>query len=187
MPRSHRFIAMAALLVPALSACSSGPAPPAVLAGLQAPCPRIAILADGADLTRFRDGGQRDLTAMVVDAKIAGFDAICDFVGRDRTALGIRVTPRFEAERGPAAEGRIIDLPWFAVLSDAGDQTLLDRQSFTTRMNFPANVPRGVVSGPTARLSLPLGESVRPAEFAVRISFQLTPEQLAQNRARGPR
>ena len=184
MAKSLRHTAILGALL-ALGACSSTPSGP--LGSAQAPCPRIAILADGADLTAFQAGGPRDLTAMVLDARITGFDATCDYSGRDRRALDIRITPRFEAERGPAAQGRAAELPWFVALSDIGDTTLIDRQAFTTRLTFPTNVPRLVGPGATARVSLPLAEGVRAVDYAIRISFQLSPEQLAQNRARGPR
>ncbi|MGK7863551.1 hypothetical protein [Falsiroseomonas sp. E2-1-a4] len=153
----------------------------------QAPCPRIVILADGADLTRFRGGASGDLTALMADARIAGFQANCDFAGRDRRALTVRVTPRFEVERGPAAEGRVLDLPWFVALTDAGDATMLDRQAFTSRVTFGPNVVRNTIQGQTARLTVPLGQGARAVDYTVRVSLQLTPEELALNRARGPR
>lgn len=168
-----------------LSGCgmfSSGPAAPSG----SAPCPRVAILADGADLTRFRAGAARDLTAQTLDARIAGFQVRCDYTGSDRRALEIRLTPRFEAERGPAAEGRTADLPWFAALSDAEDTTLIARVAETTRVSFPPNVQRAEATGRPVRVTLPLGER-RAAEHVLRVSFQLTPEELALNRQRGPR
>jgi len=175
----------AALLLGALAGCGGGSSNP--VGALQAPCPRIAILGDGADLTRFRAGAERDLTAMVVDARVSGFEARCDFVGSDRRALDVRVTPGFDAERGPGSDGRVVDLRWFAALTDPGDTVVLDRQSFTTRVTFPINVQRASVTGGTARFSIPLSPGVRVADFTVRVSFQLTPEELALNRARGPR
>lgn len=157
------------------------------LAAERAPCPRIVILGDGADLTRFRPGGDRDLTAMVVDARIEGFNAQCDYASRDRSALTVRVTPRFEAERGPAAEGRTADLPWFVALTDPGDAAVLDRQSFTARATFPPNVPRTAVIGQPTRMTVPLPAGARAQDYTIRLSFQLSPEELARNRARGPR
>jgi hypothetical protein len=168
----------------ALAACGSSSEP---AAGSQAPCPRIAILADGADLTRFRSGAARDLTAMQVDARIAGFDARCDYASRDRRALDVRITPRFAAERGPAFEGRAADLPWFVAMTDAADSTLLERVAATTRVTFPANVLTATTNAQPVRLTVPIGGEVRARDYILRISFQLTPEELALNRARGPR
>jgi hypothetical protein len=166
-----------------LAACGGGPAPGTA----QAPCPRIAILADGADLTRFRPGAPRDLTAMVVDARITGFDARCDFTGRGANAVEVRIVPRFEAERGPAAEGRGAELPWVVVLSDPADQETLARVAGTTAVTFPPNVARTLATGRPAVLTIPATGEARIAAYPVRIAFQLTQEEFAFNRQRGPR
>jgi len=153
--------------------------------GGTASCPRVAILADGADLTRYRPGAPPDLTQMVLDARIAGFEARCDTTGGGRT-LEVRITPRFEAERGPAATVRTAELGWFAAVTDASDN-VLDRVSGRTQVSFPANQTRAAATGPAAVLELPLAGGRRAADYVVRLSFQLTPEELAQNRRRGPR
>jgi hypothetical protein len=180
----------AALALPVvLAACggSGGSTTGNILTAGQAACPRITILADGADLTQYQAGAPADLTTMVVDARIAGFDATCDYASRDRRALDVRVTPRFQLERGPASGGRALEVPWFVALSDASDAEVLDRQAFTTRAALAANLPRATTTGQTARLRLPIGDGVSASNYVVRLSFQLTPDQLAQNRARGPR
>ncbi|WP_270935596.1 hypothetical protein [Falsiroseomonas oryzae] len=168
-----------ALLV---AACGSGPAP-----GSTAPCPRIAILAEGADITRFRQGAPRDLTAQVVDVRISGFEATCDFIGRDTRRLAIRVTPRFDAELGPAAQGRTVDLPWFVALTNPEDTAELARRDGIARMVFPPNVQRTTFVARPEQLTLTVEEGRRAAEYLVRVSLQLTPDELAQNRQRGPR
>ncbi|MGG5823688.1 hypothetical protein [Falsiroseomonas sp. HW251] len=164
----------------ALAACGgSGPA-----GVTTAPCPRISILADGADLTRFRPGGPRDLSAMAVDARITGFQAQCDFASARR--LDVRVTPEFAVERGPAATGRTVDLPWFLAVSTA-EEEVLDRTTSSTRVTFPQNVGRAGAVGPTVRFTMPIGEGVRAQDYLVRIAFQLDADELAYNRTRGPR
>lgn len=185
MARGQKLMRAAVLGVPlALAGCGGSPAPTAAGA---APCPRIAILADGADLTRYRPGAARDLTGMVLDARIAGFDARCDFTGSDRATLDVRVTPRFQAERGPAASGNTADLPWFVAVTDAGDTEILSRVAATTRIAFAPNVPRTQAAGQAVQVSMPLTGGRRAGDYTVRVSFQLTPEELALNRARGPR
>ncbi len=176
---------MALLALPlALAACGGGNDRTSADA---APCPRIAILADGADLTRFRPGAGRDLTAQVLDARIAGFDARCDYASRDRRALDVRVTPRFQAERGPAFEGRSAELPWFVAMTDASDSTLLERVAATTPVSFPPNIPTATATGRAVRLTVPVDGEVRARDYILRLSFQLTPEELELNRTRGPR
>ncbi len=179
---------VAVVALPAmLAACGGGESTSNVLTAGQAPCPRITILADGADLTQYVAGAPRDLTTMVLDARIAGFDAVCDYASRDRRALDVRVTPRFQVERGPAARGGSLDIPWFIAVSDAGDTDVIDRQAFTARATLASNQTRVNSTGQAARLRLPIGDGVSAGNYLVRISFQLTPDQLAQNRSRGPR
>ncbi|SFK26658.1 hypothetical protein [Falsiroseomonas stagni] len=179
---------VAVLALPAmLAACGGSESTSNVLTAGQAPCPRITILADGADLTQYVAGAPRDLTTMVLDARIAGFDAVCDYASRDRRALDVRVTPRFQVERGPAARGGSLDMPWFIAVSDAGDTDVIERQAFTARATLASNQTRVNSTGQAARLRLPIGEGVSAGNYLVRISFQLTPDQLAQNRSRGPR
>jgi hypothetical protein len=188
---AHRgAVCAAALALPvALAGCGGGSGATAgnVLTAGQAPCPRITILADGADLTQYVPGAPRDLTTMVLDARIAGFDAVCDYASRDRRALDVRVTPRFQVERGPAARGGSLDIPWFIALSDAGDTDVIERQAYTARATLTSNQTRVNTTGQAARLRLPIGDGVSAGNYVVRISFQLTPDQLAQNRSRGPR
>jgi hypothetical protein len=183
----HGWRAVVALPL-ALAGCGMGDMFSASPSGRStAPCPRIAILAEGADYTRFRDGAARDVGGMVVDAAIVGFEARCDYAGSDRRVLDVRVAPRFRAERGPASEGRSADLPWFVALTDANDAAVLERVAGTTRVTFPANLSDASAAGQTVRLSLPVAEGLRASDYRVRISFQLTPDQLAHNRQRGPR
>jgi hypothetical protein len=183
MGRGQKVLRAAVLGIPlAVAACAGPPAPTG-----PAPCPRIAILADGADLTRYRPGAARDLTGMTLDARIAGFDARCDFASSDRSALEVRITPRFQAERGPAATGGTADLPWFVVVTDAEDTEILTRVAATARIAFAPNVPRAQVSGQPVLVTMPLSGGRRAADYTVRVSLQLTPDELALNRQRGPR
>jgi hypothetical protein len=124
---------------------------------------------------------------MVLDARIIGFDARCDFAGRDRRAVEVRVTPRFEAERGPAAQGRSVELPWFVVLSDPADSVNLARVTSATQVSFPANVARAVAAARPAAIMVQPAEGTQVRDYLVRIAFQLTPDDLAYNRQRGPR
>jgi len=172
--RWHDGLALAAVL--ALGACGSE-------VTRTAPCPRITLLRDGADLTRFRAGAGQDLSVMTADARLAGFNARCDFADRGRS-VAVDITPRFAVEQGPAGTTASVDLPWFVAVSDDRDTRILDQLDTTTRATFPANQSRAVTVGEAVRLTLPAAEI---ETFNVRISFRLTPEELAYNRRRGAR
>ena len=150
-----------------------------------APCPRITILADGADLTRFRPGAVQDLAIMTADARLVGFEARCDYTRR-REGVAVSVSAVFDVERGPVAQTRQATLPWFVAVTDAGDSQIIDRQDFVTPVEFAANVNRVRVRSRPTTLNFPADERL-VENHNVRISFQLTPEELALNRRRGPR
>lgn len=150
-----------------------------------APCPRVTVLADGSDLTLFRPGGGQDLIDVTFDARLIGFNARCDYTRR-REGVAVAISAVFEVERGPVGAGRQVVLPWFVAVTDATDSQIIDRQEFRTPIDFAANVNRTRVE--SRPLTLTFGADERLVEnHNVRVSFQLTPEQLALNRRRGPR
>ncbi|MES2710776.1 MAG: hypothetical protein V4653_04285 [Pseudomonadota bacterium] len=172
--RLHVSLALAGVM--ALGACGSE-------VQRTAPCPRITLLRDGADLTRFRPGAGQDLSVMTADARLTGFEARCDFADRGR-AIAIDITPAFAVEQGPAGTTSSIDLPWFVAVSDERDTRILDQQDYTTRARFPPNQSRAAVAGERVRLTLPASDV---QAYNVRLSFRLTAEELAYNRRRGTR
>jgi hypothetical protein len=182
--RNWGITAGVALLVPlALAACGET-SPQDLLANAQAPCPQVSVLADAADLTRFRAGGGSDLTAMVVNASVAGFQAKCDYAPK-REGLVVTLTPRFSAERGPAATGPVAEIPYMVAVVSDNDQ-VLSRASYTLRAEFPPNVARVRSAGEELSITLP-GTIAEAATRRVMIGFILSPEELAANRRRGPR
>jgi len=170
-------------LIPALAgllaACSgTEDLPPAA-------CPRITILAEGADLTRFAPGGGQDLTAMTADARIQGLAARCDY-GRRGRSVEVNLTVTFDVERGPAARGQVA-MPWFVAVTDGDDQRLIERRAYEVGVSFPANVNRTRTSSPPILMSFPIGDGRRITDYNVRVSFLLTEQELAYNRRRGTR
>jgi hypothetical protein len=98
----------------------------------------------------------------------------------------MRLAPSFSVERGPATGVRVVELPWFVAVVGPGDQ-VLNRQSFVERVTFGRNETRTTGSGEPVALSLPVGEERRATEYRILVSFELTAEDLALNRRRGPR
>ncbi|KAA2214458.1 hypothetical protein [Teichococcus oryzae] len=174
--------ALSALLL--LAACGGSSAPPDLLRNAQAPCPNIGILSDAAELTRFRPGGGQDLTAMELNASLTGFDASCDYAP-DRAGLDVTLTPRFTAERGPAATGRAAIIPYMVAVLD-GPQHILSREAYNMQISFPGNVSRAQSQGEELSIRIP-GTPQSAAQKNILIGFVLSPEELALNRRRGPR
>lgn len=150
-----------------------------------APCPRITILADGADLTRYRAGAVPDIASMTSDARLIGFNASCDYTRR-REGVNVRISAIFDVERGPVSTAPRVTLPWFIAVTDAGDGEIIERRDYVTPAEFPANANRVRIASTPVVLSFPAEERL-VENHNVRLSFQLTPEELALNRRRGPR
>jgi hypothetical protein len=163
-----------------LSGCGGASSP---LADALAPCPGIAILADAADLTRFRPGAGEDLTAMVLTASLSSYQAKCDYARRG-SGLDVTLTPSFLAERGPAATGRTADMQYMVAVVE-GDR-ILSRAVYGLRVEFPPNVTRSFGKGEEITIQLG-GTPVEAARRRVLLGFVLSPEELAANRLRGPR
>ncbi|TCZ64444.1 hypothetical protein [Roseicella aquatilis] len=169
-------------------------AAPLVLAGcgnatnqrLPLACPKPGILAEGADLTRYRPGQVRDLTTLEWDARLAGVGGGCNPGSKNRS-IDVQLSARFTVERGVRAEGRSVDLPWFVAVVDNTTEQVLSRKSFVDTVSFAPNEVRTTAESEPVKLSLPVGENRRGTDYRIYISFELTPEDLALNRRRGPR
>ncbi len=145
-------------------------------------CPQTGILRDGSDLTRFRSTGT-DLTDMVIDGRITGLSGKCAL--DDPTHLRTSISVAMDLTRGPAALGRQADVTYFISVSKG--QAILDKADYTFTVNFPRNGDRQGLRGEQIDLVLPIDAKTTGADYRILVGFQLTPEQLAFNRRRGPR
>lgn len=150
-------------------------------------CPKAGILADAADLTRFRQNGAgaqgRDLTDMVLDGRMTGVSGTCSQASRRE--LAVAVTVSMQLTRGPAAKGPPNDVPFFVAVSEGG--RVLDKQVFRVQPRFAANADTLRLTSDEVRLTLPVGTERTGADYDLVVGFQLSPDELAQNRRRGPR
>ncbi len=164
----------------ALGGCGGGNQQTAALLA----CPTPGLLPDAVDLTRYR-GGQGDLTALVVDARISGIANGQCGESRDRRALTVQFSVGINAERGPAAEGRQAQIPLVIAVTDRGGQ-VLRRQVVTQVVSFPSTGRANIVSEPV-ELVLPVSSTRRASDYEVVVGFLLNEQELATNRRRGPR
>jgi hypothetical protein len=180
-PRLAALLALSAL--PLLAGCGGGGS--VLNRRPQAPCPRVALLAEAVDLTRYRAGTAPDIGTVEVDARLTGFQARCDYAPRD-AGLDVTVVVQVAAERGPAAAGRSLDLPYVIGVTDEEEGRVLSSGTDVLRVTFPEGQRRTETRGEEMVIRIP-GDVRRAAEKAVLIGFQLSPEQLAANRRRGVR
>ncbi|WP_431285280.1 hypothetical protein ACQW02_10970 [Humitalea sp. 24SJ18S-53] len=183
-PRARRAtMATLAAAALALAGCGGGDASGNPF-GMTAPCPRVGIIADAADLSRYA-GGSQDLSALVLDARIAGFSARCDYASRGG-GLNVELTVTLDIERGPAAQSRNAEVTYLVAVVDTNGETILQRQAFPVRVTFPSNVTRVRDDGEKLTIRMP-GNTSASAARQVLIGLQLTEAELALNRRRGAR
>jgi hypothetical protein len=149
-------------------------------------CPELSLPADTADLTRYRPDGPPDLSAMIMDARVVAIEGSCVRGRRDRSVVA-RVAPRFSVERGPAAETRVVELPWYLAVIESGTDRIVSRATFRLPAAFPANTPRMDVRSSQIEIEFPVSEGRRVQDYRIMVGFMLTQEELALNRRRGPR
>ncbi len=146
-------------------------------------CPHAGILADAADLTRYRQGAAgHDLTDMVLDGRVTGVSGVCSRNGRD-TDVTVAVSLRLA--RGPAAGAADLEVPFFIAVSRNGE--VLDKQVYRVAPVFASNADTTRLTTDPVTLILPTRPSQPGSSFDVVAGFQLTPEEVAFNRRRGPR
>ncbi len=145
-------------------------------------CPELTLLPDAADLSRFRPSG-RDITDMVLDAKITAVPAQCSRLNV-KTVVA-RMNVNFAVSRGPAAVGRSAVLQYFVGVTESG--RVLDEQDYQIGVAFPSNIDTVTLSGEDITLNFPVNPQQSADAYRIYVGFRLTPEQLAANRARGTR
>ena len=164
--------ACAAALVLSLGGCG--------LFGSDAPrgaCPDAVILADAKRLTQYRPGPGRDLTDVEFEAEIARISGGCSFAKRELT---VTLSADLVATRGPAASDGQVVLPFFVAITDQA-RNIVAKKVFESAIPVPAGQRRaGVREEIEQVIPLEAGEPV--PYYEVVVGFQLTPEQLEQNR-----
>ena len=147
-------------------------------------CPRIAVRADAADITRYRPGSSgRDLTDLVLDGRINGFKGGC--VREDVKTVKTVLTVDLVLARGPATQGRVLSAAYFVAVLDGGQ--IRDKQVYPLRVELGENQDQVRITGQEITLLTPVNKEKSAAAYDVVIGFQLNPEEIETNRRRGPR
>ena len=147
-------------------------------------CPNQGILGDAANLIVYRpsanQGPSRDLTDLIVSARIVQIHGSCQPGAKNRLAVAVSVN--VEMTRGPALPGNGVTVPIFVAVAQ-GDN-ILDKHTYLMHATFPSNVDRVTLTPGELDLSLPITSSRTGAAYTLLAGFQLTPEQLQQGQQR---
>ena len=160
----------------ALAACGGGEA---VLAP---PCPNISVLADTAEVTKFRSGLGRDLTDVVLEARITDYSGFCDTDLDDGAGGEVQVELRLliEVARGPANGSRRGSYDFFVAIGDR-ERNILAKQVFTSEVEFEGNRNR-LTAVEDLEQTIPLGAGELGDDYDIYVGFQLSEDELLYNR-----
>lgn len=169
--------ALLAMTLPMFASCApKGDAfPPA--------CPRADLLWEAADLTRYVDtaaAANQDVRGLVLSGRFLGIPAKCQ-AGSRPTEVTADVGVVIQLARGPAMQGRVVDVPFFLAVTEGG--RILDKQNYQAHITFPPNVDNFTYTSESVHMIFPVDATKSAAVYTVLAGFQLTPAELDYNRA----
>lgn len=144
-------------------------------------CPTVRIDAATADFTRYRPGGGKDVTDVVLTGEVAGYDGSCTY---DDEGVTVDMVLSFSLGLGPAATGREGSFRYFVALPDYYPNPRA-KSVFETAFVFPDSVNRVRYRDEEVSLRIPLAsETESAAEREIYVGFQLSPDEYRDNRRR---
>ncbi len=144
-------------------------------------CPQAYIVKDATRSTDYAPGGGRDLIDIKYNAQIVDIAWSCLYETEKRF-VDVEVQFFVRALRGPASEERQTTFPYFVVVADPQGE-ILAKRVFGIDVNFPGNALEiGHIETVRQRIRFPTLAGA--ADYTIFVGFQLTPEQLAEARAR---
>ncbi|MEO0961352.1 MAG: hypothetical protein AAFY01_02905 [Pseudomonadota bacterium] len=142
-------------------------------------CPNAGILTDAERLTEYRDGSGRDITDVAYTWELLDAVAACSY---DDTMISVDYALSMSVSAGPAASRRSVSAPIFVAVTRAG-QTVLQKTTFVAEVEFQPGQRVAVYTRTFEGLEFEVGED-NGGLYDVVLGFQLTPAQVAENRAR---
>lgn len=177
----------AATLVGGLAACSAYEyASDLFTSPVVLQCPKSWVLADAANLVKFRQGGGHDLIDVDFEGQIVGVRLACTSNIDKKTRVGnldVEINVLFDATRGPANHDRKAMFKYFVSVSD-NDRKILYREAFSMPVEFPGNRTRLQVQTDTVTLQLPIEPKRTSSYYRIFAGYELTREELEFNRTR---
>lgn len=158
--------------LPLLAACGSGGDRP----DYDITCPAALVLDEASRLTRFRDGGGRDLTDVEFEAALGPVEGSC---GWNDGALDAEMRVRIAVKGGPADTDNVARLTYFVAVIDRQDR-VLNKAEFPFAAALSENDSFLGWDAPIT-LRIPLAEGQNGADFRVVAGFQLSEAELDWN------
>ncbi|HVI53261.1 MAG TPA: hypothetical protein VM661_18785 [Candidatus Sulfotelmatobacter sp.] len=147
----------------------------------QPPCPRVSVLADAAQETRFRAGKGHDLTDVELEAQIANYKGSC-FYDFDKQEMSVIMQIGIDAKRGPAAQGRKADLSYFVAIPAFYPKPEA-KIVVPVALAFPDNSDRVRYTDDEVQMTIPIKKLRDLAGYEIFVGLQLPEDELEYNRS----
>jgi len=139
-------------------------------------CPPVEILSQAADFYQY-DGHGLDAGSLVTHAGMSGLTGNCE--AGPKKSVRSRLSLSVVVERGPASDGKDIVLPYFvAVLRDG---KILEKKEFDFPVSFAGNQSTVTLRTPVRIIDVPASPDLQQTNYALKVGFQLSHEQLDYN------
>ena len=176
----RRFCLLSGLVGVVLAGCQNDN--PSMLIDLGPKCPSTAVLADAVTVTKFKPGVPAN-AGMMFTAEMSQAQVTCDY-DMMRNTLSVDLSFAVKGARGPAAAGADPPLDFFVAVVDI-DGNLLAKKVYQNQPDL-GNKPNAQWTQRINNFSVPMAQDKRPYDYEILTGFQLTPEELAFNRAPRP-
>jgi len=147
------------------------------------PCPRITVLGNASEITKFKEGPGRDLIDVVFSAEISNVLNLCkydvDYDSRDGN-IHVQLSTIIAGKRGPADKTHSATIPYFVAIVDQ-DKKILQKSNFNLKLAFPGNLSQNEVKDEVVDLTIPVSKGLDGRDFEIYIGLQLNREQIAYN------
>lgn len=147
----------------------------------QPPCPRVSVLADAAQETRFLPGKGHDLTDVQLQAQIGNYKGSCLY-NFDTKEMSVIMQVAIDAKLGPAAQGRKANLSYFVAIPAFYPKPEA-KMVVPVEITFPDNSDHVRYTDEEVQLTIPIKKIHDLAAYEIFVGLQLPEDELEYNRA----
>lgn len=145
-------------------------------------CPTVGVLADAREITRFRHGGERDVSDITWMGEIVSVDFACfQPEGKDVVIGEAVIVASFRRGLAATSDRQFFNL--FSVMSEREDK-IVDKSIFSMDVRFKRGQQVATATKRIKNIRVPAKGAVAPELYNVYFGFQLSPAEVAYNRTK---
>ncbi|PHI95452.1 hypothetical protein BG621_06775 [Parasaccharibacter apium] len=145
-------------------------------------CPKFDVPGPLADLITY-DGKGLDAAHRLTSTHILAVQGDCRTGPQDeqkRPLTRVRLSLNLQLERGPAAKGDTVTIPYFVAILQDGK--IVDKKIFTETLKLTPALSITQVNTPLRFIDIPTGNNPQISPYSMEIGLQLNHDELDYNR-----